>query len=75
MKTARLNQNKLHKLLLKCFGSVTNAGRALGFTKDAVYRWIRPDNTTKPSRHKLARGFDEHEKNVAKLKKMLLNDD
>ena len=71
MQTKRLKKNKLHKLLLKCFGSVINAGRALGFSKQAIYCWINPDGTDKPPRHKLAKGFDEHEKDIAKLKKML----
>ena len=70
MQVERLEQNDLHKQIIKCFGSVLHAGHALGFSKQAIYCWIN-GSTSKPPRHKLDWGIAEHRKNISKLKKML----
>ncbi len=71
MQTKRLKQNKLHKQFLKCFGSLTNSARALRYGgKDSFYKFVR--GTTKwPNDKKMAKGFEEHDKDIAELKKML----
>ena len=73
MSFKRIKQNKLHKLFLKCFGSLTNSARALGYkNKDPIYKVIHSDR--KLNKKKVLAGFEKHEKNLAKLKKMLLDD-
>lgn len=70
MQTERLDKNELHKQLIICFGSIPHAGHALRYAEKSAYYWIN-NQTKKPSRHKLAKGFDEHDKDLAKLKVML----
>lgn len=64
-------KTELHEQLNKCFGSISNAARALGYNKNTVYTWINPDCKIKLSCNKIAAGFASHDEEIAKLKKML----
>lgn len=70
MQIERIEKNELHKQLEICFGSVANSGRGLLFSEKAPYLWIN-GKTTRPPRHKLAKGFKAARKELDKLEVML----
>lgn len=71
MQIQRLEQNELHKSFNKCFGSLANSARVLGYTDTASLYVVINDDTKTLNRKKLIAGFEGHDKNIAKLKKML----
>ena len=71
MQIKRLKKNKLHKQFLICFGSLASGARTFGYSDEVPLYNVIHGKTKQLNRKKLIAGFEGHDKNIAKLKKML----
>lgn len=72
MNIARIKQTQLHKDILLVFGSIANASRVLGFHKTTIYKYAKRNCIPEIHVPQFIKGFDEAEKNLAKLRKTIL---
>lgn len=71
MQIKRIKKTPLHKQFLVCFGSLTNSARVFDYTDEVPLYGVIHGKTKQLNRKKLVAGFEGHDKNIAKLKKML----
>lgn len=71
MQIARLEHNELHELFMKCFGSVANSARVLGYTDTPCIYLVINDSTKRLNKKKFLAGKKQHLKNIDKLTKKL----
>ena len=72
MNIARIKQTQLHKDILEVFGSMANAARILGFHKTAIYKCAKRNRIPEKHIPRFIKGFDDAEKNLTRLRKILI---
>ena len=72
MNIARIKQTQLHKDILLVFGSMANASRILRFPKITIYKYAKRNCIPEKHIPAFTKGFDDAEKNLAKLRKKML---